>query len=183
MHYTVYKITNKINNKEYTGAHKTSDLDDGYLGSGKYLKNALNKYGKYNFKKDIIFRAKSSDIMYWVEKMIVDDIYISDSNTYNLKTGGSGGWDFINNNNLNGNNFQKQAWNKNIHMKKEYCKHCGKIHSYLSRCILNPKYKNNKIGSFSIVYKQYPYCNILIYNKGSGLGNYVRWHGNNCSAK
>jgi len=52
--YTVYKTTNKINNKIYIGFHSTNDLSDGYLGSGKILKSAVEKYGVENFEKEYI---------------------------------------------------------------------------------------------------------------------------------
>ena len=64
MYYTVYKITNLLNDKYYIGAHKTEDLDDSYFGSGTAIKQAIDKHGKENFRKDILFIYDNSDDMW-----------------------------------------------------------------------------------------------------------------------
>ena len=55
MYYTVYRTVNNVNNKIYVGKHQTKKLDDDYLGSGKILGDAILKYGKQNFSKDILY--------------------------------------------------------------------------------------------------------------------------------
>lgn len=50
----IYKVTNIINGKIYIGQHVTDNLKDGYKGSGIALKNALKKYGRSNFKYEIL---------------------------------------------------------------------------------------------------------------------------------
>lgn len=48
----IYKTTNLINNKIYVG--KDSHNDSNYFGSGTILVKAIKKYGKENFKKEIL---------------------------------------------------------------------------------------------------------------------------------
>ena len=43
MYYFIYETTNHENGKKYRGRHQTNDLNDGYLGSGTYLKKAIEK--------------------------------------------------------------------------------------------------------------------------------------------
>ena len=85
MFYTIYKITNQIDGKIYIGSHKTLDLDDSYMGSGKYLKLAQEKYGLENFKKEILFVFDTPELMYAKEKEIVNEEFLALENTYNLK--------------------------------------------------------------------------------------------------
>jgi hypothetical protein len=48
----IYCTTNKINGKKYIGSHNKRKLN--YLGSGTDLKQAIKKYGKENFTRQIL---------------------------------------------------------------------------------------------------------------------------------
>ena len=56
-----YKITNNLNGHYYYGVHCTNDLDDGYMGSGKRLHWAYEKYGIENFTKEILKFFENKD--------------------------------------------------------------------------------------------------------------------------
>jgi hypothetical protein len=98
MFYTVYKTTNLINGKIYVGLHVTSNLEDDYLGSGSQLKLAVKKYGRENFKREYIKICNSPEEMYELEADIVNEDFVKRSDTYNMKTGGTGSWYHVNSN-------------------------------------------------------------------------------------
>lgn len=102
-HYLVYKTTNLVNGKIYIGKHETENLDDGYLGSGILIQRAIEKYGKENFKREILFECSTREEMNAKEAELVNEEFLKRDDVYNLKQGGEGGFDFIIKNNLNTN--------------------------------------------------------------------------------
>lgn len=50
----VYLTTCLINGKVYVGQHKFSDYTKHYFGSGTLIEQALKKYGKNNFRRNIL---------------------------------------------------------------------------------------------------------------------------------
>ena len=88
--FLIYKITNTINNKFYIGAHSTSNINDGYMGSGIYLEKAKKKYGINIFVKEILCECSSEEEMYAKEKELVTIC----EESYNLCSGGHGGWTY-----------------------------------------------------------------------------------------
>lgn len=114
MFYTIYKITNKINGKYYIGMHKTKNLDDGYMGSGKLLKRAINKHGIENFTKEILHIFDNEEDMKRKEKELI----ILNEMSYNLCEGGKGGWSFVNRCILTKEDRQKSG-RKSFNLRKE----------------------------------------------------------------
>lgn len=88
MKHIIYKITNTVNNKYYIGRHSTNNVDDGYMGSGIWIKNAIRKYGRDNFVKEILDEANSSAELWELEKKYVNENVVNDKNSYNMCVGG-----------------------------------------------------------------------------------------------
>lgn len=67
-YYGIYKITNLTNGKMYIGRHKTDNLDDGYMGSGKLIVKAVKKYGKSNFRKEWLMFCEDEEELDYMER-------------------------------------------------------------------------------------------------------------------
>src|ERR1035441_2734420 len=91
--YTVYRTQNTVNGKYYFGVHKTLNPYDGYLGSGKILKSAVEKYGEQSFIKNVCFIFDTPEKAFAKEFELIDT-YRGDPLCYNLRQGGSGGFDY-----------------------------------------------------------------------------------------
>ncbi len=86
----IYKTTNLVNGKIYIG--QDSNNNPNYLGSGKILHQAIEKYGIDRFQKDIIEECDSKEMLnereiYWI------DFHKSTNRNigYNIALGGQGG--------------------------------------------------------------------------------------------
>ena len=55
----IYQTTNLINGKKYIGRDAWNRPS--YLGGGKALRNAIKKYGRENFQKEILEHCDSKE--------------------------------------------------------------------------------------------------------------------------
>ena len=89
-HY-IYLTTNLINNHQYIGKRQKSSFDFKYLGSGKLLTLAIKKYGKENFKCEILKECNTIAELNEQEKYYIK-LYdaVNNKNFYNIAIGGQG---------------------------------------------------------------------------------------------
>lgn len=90
--YYIYKTTNNLNNKIYIGKRKGSPSASAhYLGSGLWIKRAINKHGRDNFTKQILLICENSQVCELECKCI--QLYDAQNPEigYNFADGGEGG--------------------------------------------------------------------------------------------
>ena len=86
----IYKTINLINSKIYVGQDKYNNPN--YFGSGWNLTKAIKKYGKHNFKKEVLEVCESKEDLdnrerFWIKELHAQDRKIG----YNIVDGGQGG--------------------------------------------------------------------------------------------
>lgn len=146
MFYTIYKITNLLDGKFYIGKHQTKKLDDEYFGSGKFLGRAIKKYGKENFKKEILEVHKTEADMNAAEKRLV----VISEMSYNLCEGGNGGFGFIN------SHSKVKKWKSKGGKAAIGNLHIGSVipRSEAAKLKMSESHKKIKPGNFGLTYKQ-----------------------------
>lgn len=154
MTHKVYKITNNINDKFYVGVTKGT-LEyrfNSHCIAESYIGRSIRKYGKENFSIETIHSFSTKDESYNKEAEIVDRKFLKRDDTMNEMLGGCGGFDYINDNNLNNINRTniprtndsklkistslKQKWKTTVHPN------VGKTHSDETKT----KIRNSNLG-------------------------------------
>jgi len=161
----IYKTINLINKKIYVG--KDINNNPIYLGSGTLLKKAIKKYGRNNFKKEILetcntFEELNNKEIYWINQLNSTNLKIG----YNLIDGGSGGikgwYDSERNKKIN-----ERLLIKKYNITDELCKKV--INDHLkNEMFLNDLYKkyNLTISTVNYIFKKYNIKKIR-YNNSS----------------
>ena len=131
--YYIYEIKNLINGKTYRGkrefwVYKFEDIYlDKYMGSGKYLKYAQNKYGINNFSKQILTFTEDREELNLLEIQYIACEKSIGKCEYNIGKGGEGNsFYYMSDENkrkiydkVRRSNIGRVAWNKGKHHTEE----------------------------------------------------------------
>ena len=141
----VYITTNLINKKQYVGSHN-GEPNDNYLGSGKIINKAINKYERKNFKRKILKITETRKEAFDLEKPYIKKFNSLLPNGYNISpTGGMNEWGGKHSKEtkkkLSEKRKGKDPWNKG---KKGVQQHSQKTKDKLSK--LNKGINNKMYG-------------------------------------
>ena len=85
----IYYTENMITNKGYVGQHASNDENDKkYLGSGILISKSIKKYGRENFKKEIIEYCENENQLNEKEEFWIKEKNTLYPNGYNISASG-----------------------------------------------------------------------------------------------
>jgi len=192
----IYKTTNLINGKFYVG--KDANNRNYYLGSGSILDRAIKKYGRENFKKEILEECNSLEELsekeiFWIKELNATDETIG----YNIAEGGLGGDTFTNDPNKEirreiirensiGRKHSEETKKKLSNLKKgiKFSEEHKQKLKELHKGMLGKSQSEETKVKIGLANKnklkiKCPYCNMVSSNKT----NMLRWHFDNCKFK
>ena len=147
----LYITTNIINGKKYVGEHSTNNLEDNYLGSGKYLKYAIKKYGKENFKREILILLETKRDSFLLQEEFIKKFNTLIPNGYNISPKGghqiSGGLSPESIKSMKEKKRGKSPWNKELKLPQfsgEKNSFFGKTHTPKTLEIIGTKSRELK---------------------------------------
>ena len=157
----IYKTTNLINNKIYIGQDSKNNPE--YLGSGAIIKKAIKKYGKENFKKEIIDWADNKKDLnnkeiFWIKEYNSTNHFIG----YNITEGGGGCLGYKPNITTLIKMRDNNIGNKNPMFGKKLSKEILKKRS--SKVKLEGTYKGENNGNFKYKIEENELYNLFINN-------------------
>ena len=131
----IYLIVNNANGKTYVGKRKLYNKnwnEDGYMGSGHYLRRSQNKYGIENFEKFLITWTYSEEDACEKEKFWIAEYRKRGKAEYNIADGGQGGligtWTEKRRKKLSESCKGKPSCNKGKHFSDEAKKKMSEAH-------------------------------------------------------
>lgn len=180
----VYQTTNLVNGKKYIGRDMYNNPK--YLGSGKLLNKAIDKYGKENFKKIILQECKSIEELkqaeeYWINKFDAakNDMF------YNILDGSTGGDTLSNHPDIESIKEKiRDARAKQVICHSEETKRKisesqkGELGYWYGK---RQSEESNKKRSKSLKGKPRKNVTCPHCNKTGAISNMKRWHFDNCS--
>lgn len=112
-YFYIYEVKNNINGKTYIGQRTSKclpELDKSYLGSGLIIQQAVNKYGKENFSKNILAIVGTRHNLNILEKVFISIYWEIGKAEYNITPGGHGGYSTKNNKHFS--KLAKEHWHE-----------------------------------------------------------------------
>lgn len=156
----IYCTTNLVNFKKYIGYD--SHNKNNYFGSGTIIKQALEKYGKENFSKQILQNCNTIEDLLEAEIYWIDYFGAQKSDLfYNITPGGKWGDTFTY------HPRKEERRQRNSEIKK------GMFVSKKTRLLQSKAQKGNK--NFITKKVQCEFCGII-----TTASNIKRWHNDNC---
>jgi group I intron endonuclease len=188
MIYSIYKITNKVNNKVYIGFTQNVDKRWKNHSRSEYnrpLYNSIRKHGIDNFTFEIIYQSKDREhTLVEMEPFFIEE-YNSYNNGYNCVKGG------LNTNTDEMRRLSSDRMRKNNPMKvlKTNRGTFQKGHKPNITKERNEKIRQSKLGSNNHNFNNPNAAAPLntkvtceVCGKETNKGNYVRWHKTRCNA-